>query len=251
MPALFDPSDVLLLDPDTITEDEVDLAHSDVTPTEFPADVEDQDLEDDFDDRLRAAGLLAPMPNTPREGLAVFAAMRRHHTPIGGVGLCHYNCRHFGWNLAALWGTAAIALENGAPVHWIPLTPAGYASIPRGAQIGGFNGGAGHSWTGLGASLSNTSDFHELGFNGVAKIANVVEWAGLTKVGWYETVNGVDVWPNRAKPKPPPPAPPAWDWEARVAWLKAQEAEARHADHPKVAAQIQRWRERIVRHHTH
>jgi hypothetical protein len=75
----------LVLDPETVTQDEIDLAHSDVTPTEFPTDVDQ--------DQPETARALVVVPNTPAQGLRVFKAMREHHTPIGGVGLCHYNCR--------------------------------------------------------------------------------------------------------------------------------------------------------------
>jgi hypothetical protein len=226
MPDHFDPT---LVD-DSVTPEELDLAHA-APAGAFP--LVDQDLVD-----LAPRALLAARPATPAQMLTNFRTMRDNHTPIGGVGLCLYNVRHFGWEIDALWPTANDAGQHGAPIHRVK----NFADIPRAVTIAFLNDHQGHITGSLGGGLNNTSDYHELGFNGVATIANTADWCNATDVFWIETVNGVDVYPNPVKPKP---QPKPFSRDERIAILRTRMHELEREHHPKRAARFERWIEQL------
>jgi len=226
-----DPTQV---DP-SVTPDELDQATQPPAGA-FPI-VDDQDLVEP--DAL-ARSLIAPVPATPAQMIANFRRMREHHTPIGGVGLCLYDVRHFGWNVGALWPTANDAAHHGNPIHRFKR----FADVPRGMTIVFVNNHLGHITAGLGGALNNTSDYHEPGFNGVATIANTAEWCNATD--WYgiETVNGVDVYPNPKKPKP---KPKPFTLAERIQIVRGDMRAAKAKGHEHRAARYKLWLTQLER----
>lgn len=187
------PVDRRDVDP-SVTDDDFDLA-LDGDPAPFP-DVSHQDNLDDAFAEARA--LLGVVPATPAQAISHARDVRRNHTFVG-VGMCLATVRGF-WDLPAMWPDAQTAIDHGAPVHRTtdPL------KVPRGASVVWQNGRHGHIALGLGGGLCATTDFHESGFVGVAMIGRLGPWCGGDLLGWIETVNGFDVWPDPNKPKPEP-----------------------------------------------
>jgi hypothetical protein len=224
------------LDPSVSTQefDQAQLAPS----TEFPL----VDEQDEADDEQRIATLVAITPATPHEAILHARILRQEHTELG-VGRCLQIVRQRLFVLPSLWPNANVAIAHGAPVH----TVTDFSKVPRGSVLGFVNDHLGHTSLGLGGALTSTPDYHVLGQMGVASIANVAQWCRATKVVWFETLNGFDVWPDPQKPEPPePPKTPDW-WKAeqRIRHLMNEAEAERKAHHPKVANQLEHWAAKI------
>lgn len=237
MPNDFDPENV---DP-SVTAEDVERAR-DATPADFP-DVEDQDTLDDASPALR--GLVGVVPATPGQAAVNAKRLRDDHVNLG-VGMCLAAVRGPIFGLPALWPDANTAIDHGAPVHRTsnPL------DIPRGTAVVWRNDRHGHIAFGLGGGLCSTTDYHEPGFEGVALISKLAPWCGGTLVGWIETVNGFDVWPDPKKPPhphqpdDPKPAKP-WTLEQRAAFVHRRAQIAKHNHHDRAAKELNRWYERM------
>lgn len=211
--------DLSLVD-ETVTDDEIGLALSG-EPTTFPV-VEEADSLD-----YRVETLLAVPPRTIAAGLANLRSLRVAHVPIpGGSGMCLYHIREDCWNVEPLWPNAEQAGIHGAPIHRFKT----FAEVPRGMTVIFENDHVGHVTVSLGGGLNDTSDYHQLGYSGVATIANTYQWCGAH--GWFciETVNGTDVWPDPAKPTP---KPKPWGLAERERQIHADLARARKNKAPQ------------------
>lgn len=198
----------------SVTDDDVERA-LDGDPAPFP-DVDEQDVPDVVSE---AKALLGVIPHTPAEAVANARVLRDRHTFVG-VGMCLATVRGPIFGLPAMWPDATAAIDHGAPVHHITDPVA----IPRGTAVVWRNDRHSHIALGLGGGLCSTTDFHENGFEGVAQISRIAAWCGGDLVGFIETLNGFDVWPDPKKPKP---APRPWG-------LAEREREVHRAHHRAV-----------------
>jgi len=238
-----DVPDAFALDPTSVSEEELDLAHSDITPAPFPDldDVQDDEPED-------IATLVAIVAASIPQRIANAKALSDNHTFVG-VARCQSVVRGPILGLPARDATAAIAGHNSHPFH--PIDDPASIKVPRGGIGFGFNGRAGHTWLELGAykgsALVRTTDFHENGYVGVALRSNMLEWCSASSWGWGESDNGFDVWPDPAKPKPDPPEHQfhLWPWERKVRFLR-NEANRERPDHPAIARHLDAWADRIA-----
>lgn len=195
--------------------------------------------QDDVPDGPAALGLVSVVPATPRDAILNARKLRDDHTFVG-VGYC-LRVVHNLFRLPALWPDANTAMEHGAPIHRV----SDLGEIPRGAVIGYHNSHYGHVSLGLGGGLTSTTDYHELGYEGVATIDNTARWCGATEVVWYEVLNGFDVWPDPHKPKPAPVVP--WSLHERRDFLYRALLHARRDGHDTRAARLKQWIARIDR----
>jgi hypothetical protein len=221
-----------------LTADEVDLAFSDHNATTFPETEEQDAVEDDM---LLARGFAANTPRSIPDALANLAKRRKNHTPIPGVGMCLYHIRYNCWGINSLWGTAELAGLHGAPIHRYKT----WDDAPRGMSLIFVNSRVWHITVSLGGGLNDTSDLHQLGYNGVATIERTYDWCNATD--WYgiETVNNVDCWPTPAKQRTPT-EPTPWSLERRLKFLRAEAKRQKAENHPKRAAQISHWADTLA-----
>lgn len=217
------------LDP-SVTDEERELAGA--APFAAFALVDDQDRIADHDPETR--GFVAPAPRTPDQATLHLKSCRENNVPIGGVGLCLFDERWNAWGVGALWPNANEAAEHGAPIHRFKT----FAEVPRHMSVVYKNNHLGHISHGLGLGLTNTSDYHRPGFNGVATLANVADWCNATDWFGIETVNGIDVLPDPTK-KPAQPKP--WSLEDRLKVLKHNQHRAKDNDHPIRAQRYAQW----------
>lgn len=224
MPKDFDPD---LVDP-SVTAEEIERAH-DAEPADFP-DVEEQDDLDEL-------GEGAITPATPREAIQHARALTEDDTFVG-VGYCLRTVRDPEYRVPALWPDAETAWENGAPQH----RTSDPVAIPRGAPVYWTNGRHGHIALSLGGGLCRTTDYHRPGYVDVALISRLAPWCGGQLVGWAETLNGYDVWPDPKKPKP---APRAWTLADRRAFIHRRLLAAREAGRDTQAARLKAWQDRM------
>lgn len=182
----------LTLDP-SITADELNDALG-ATPQPY----QDVLFQDDIESVL---GLTTVVPAKPLAALANARALHASSTFVG-VGMCLATVRGKEFKVPALWPDAASAWFHSGPRHAEndPLR------IPRGAVVYWLNGRHGHVAISCGGGLCWTTDYRRTGFVDLAPIANLASWCGGTLVGWGESLNGYDVWPDPKKPKPDPPA---------------------------------------------
>lgn len=227
--------DLSLVDP-SVDADEIDLALNGV-PTIFPVVT----ASDDLDHGLETVNLVTVPHRTIPEALANLRQRRINHVPIpGGAGLCLYHIREDAWNVDAVWPTAQVAGEHGAPIHRYKS----FADAPRGMTLIFVNNHVWHITVSLGGGLNDTSDYHQLGYSGAATIANTYTWCGAHD--WYgiETVNLVDVWPDPAKPKP---QPKPWGIAERERQVHADLVRARKNGAPKRKIDgLKAWDQRIL-----
>lgn len=226
-----------LVDP-SVTDDDVERA-LDGTPDRYP-DHDAVDLfQDDVDVVTEAKALLGVIPHTPEQAIASARVLRDRHTFVG-IGMCLATVRGPIFGLPALWPDATAAIDHGAPIHRITDPVA----IPKGTAVVWRNDRHSHIALGLGGGLCSTTDFHENGFEGVAQISRIEAWCGGTLVGFIETLNGFDVWPDpkKPKPKPKPWGLPEREREVRRALQKAKrnKAPARRIDG------LARWDETLL-----
>lgn len=220
----------------SVTDEEIERAH-DAPALPFP----DVDEQDDTDDEGDARGLLAPAPNTPKEALANAKRLDDQGTFVG-VGMCLRTVRGPEYGVASLWPDAESAWHNSRPRH-LDSNP---TAIPRGAPVYWVNGRHGHIAISLGGGLCRTTDFHRSGMVDVALISRLASWCSGTLVGWGETLNGIDVWPDPKKPKP---RPEPWTWERRVKFLRAEAVRQKRDGHPHRAEQLSGWADKIAARH--
>lgn len=227
-----------MTDPLAPTPDETRLADLDPA-TVFP-DVADQDDPDETAESVSRA-LVGVIPSTPRVAILNARHLRDAHVNVG-VGMCLKTVRGPLFGLPALWPTAAVAGDHGDPTH--PERDPATHDVPRGAVGVAWNGRAGHIWLELGSGLVSTTDYHQLGFCGVAQRAKMLEWCGATRWAWIETVNGFDVWPNATKPAP---EAKVWSLEDRRAFIHRRLTAARLRHEVKLAHQLELWQARLDR----
>lgn len=173
----------------------------------------------------------ASVCNTPRNALRNVGLMRRDHRPVGGVGLSWYHVRFNGWHVNPLWPTAEQAGLHGEPIHRYKR----YDAAPPGMTLVFLNGELGLAGLSLGGGLIDVADYHEPGYNGVALVENVLHWCGADDWFGIETVNGVDVWPNRRG------KPQSWTRHGLAAQLHQDAGRAGH----RRASGLHAWRQEI------
>lgn len=223
----------------SVTNDELDQAQADPA-TVFP-DVDEQDTLDDEDEDGQTAvrALIATVPATPHQAILNARTLRDQHTFVR-IGMCLNVVRGRLFHVPALWPDAATAMRHSSPFH--PITDPNSTTVPRGAVGYAANGRHGHVWLELGGGLVSTTDYHELGFEGVALRSKMLTWCGATRWGWGETLNGFDVWPDPVR-KPAPPAP--WTTEQRIRVLRREQAEAKKAGQWQRATRFDQWADRL------
>ena len=180
------------LDP-AITEAEArDALAIEPTPYELVLEA----MADQAQDDLFELGAGAFEPATPREAVRNGRELSRESTYVG-VGYCLRTVRGPIFEVPALWPDAETAWEEADGQH----RTADPMAIPFGAVPYWLNGGFGHVAVSVGGGLCLTTDYRRPGYVDLAPIAALGPWCRGKLVGWAEELNGVDVWPNRERPR--------------------------------------------------
>lgn len=230
------------MNPVEVTPAELEAAH-DATPAPYPDVVAQDDADDDLGD---AKALLGIVPNSRGEAALYQRNLRQNHTFVG-VGMCLRTVR-LSWGLPALWPDANTAIDHGAPIH----RTSDPVEVPWGASVVWENDRHGHIAFSLGGGLCSTTDYLESGFVGPALISRLGPWCGGRLVGWIETVNGYDVWPDQTKKPKPKPTPWGLAEREREVHRALKRAQDNDAPQRRVAG-LKAWddtlRTRLERHH--
>lgn len=235
------------LDPDLgLGEEAMDLAASAET-TDYEtvlAAMEAQDGSDTLDE----PGPLTLVPQalvSPAQALANTKTLHDHDVWCG-IGMCLRTVRRDEFHVEALWPDAASAWFGGGLFGVRRHPTSDPKEIPRGAVGYWLNGSHGHVAPCFGGGLFGSTDIKRLGMVDYAYGGRIADWCGGHLAGWAELLNGVDVWPDPAKPKPDPFRP--WSPERKITFLRNEARRERHGGNRDKARQFDRWADRIEAH---
>lgn len=191
---------------------------TDVDPTPYPADADQDDVE----------GLGGP-GDSLRHSKAAIAFARdliKQHAYVG-VGYCLKTVRTY-FGVAALYPDAETAWEQAQHKH----RTSNPDHFPWGTPGFATNGGNGHVWLNIGHGRCITTDYGQAGYIGIAPISAMAPWVRGELAGWSKDLNGVVVW-RRDKPTPTPEPDPKpepeklWTLQDRLDFLEAALKRAR------------------------
>lgn len=221
----------------------LDEAH-DFTETDYNAVIEAMEAQFGQDD-LTEPGPLSLVPQalvTPKQALDNTKALIANDIWCG-IGFCLRTVRRDEFHVEALWPTAASAWFHGGRIDVRRHRTSDPKEIPRGGVAYWINDGDGHVAPCFGGGLFGSTDIKRLGRVDFAYGSRIGPWCGGELVGWAELLNGVDVWPDPAKPKPDPFSP--WDRERKIVFLRNEARRERNKDNLAKARQFSHWADRL------